>query len=145
MRRNVVLFLVMCTVFAQDAPGPRARELERRAEQLLDQGDRAGALKLLAEAADLRARGVPAEPERPSREREAEEALRDMERALAQGDVAAARKAGGRAHELLGAWEKDLQARERRWRERRAALPVEQRLDELERQVRELRQRIEPR
>ncbi|MCK6462113.1 MAG: hypothetical protein L6Q95_19695, partial [Planctomycetes bacterium] len=62
MRRVAVLFVAFCAAFAQEDRKARARELEVQAEKALDEGRRADALKLLAEAAELRAQARDAAP-----------------------------------------------------------------------------------
>ena len=149
MRRTAVLFLVFCTAFAQEDPRARARELERQAETALSDGRRADALKLLAEAAELRASGAPeahpVELPKPAlkgapgeRCATANIALGVVDAALEKGDIEAARKAAVAAREILAAWATDLEERERRLAE--GATPVERRVAELERRVRELRE-----
>lgn len=151
MRRIAVFFIAFCAAVAQDDPRARARELERQAEKALDEGRRADALKLLADAADLRdkARGertpLPAAPKGDAKAEAGpadpvQVALGELDAAIGRGDAAAARKAAGEARERLLAWQRDLEARERKLAETRASTPVERRLDDLERQVRELKE-----
>lgn len=160
MRRTAFLCIAFCAAFAQEDPRARAREIERQAERALDEGRRTDALKLLAEAADLRARArgeaadrIPFDPRNqgpkaepvPQIARPAEEArtaadlaLKDLDGALGKGDAAAALKAGPRARDALAAWATDLEERERRLAEKQT--PVERRVEELERRVRELKE-----
>jgi hypothetical protein len=156
MRRITLLLLAFGAALAQEDPRARARELEVEAEKALDEGRRADALKLLAEAAELRAgaRGaaadrVPLEPKTPEPAKESapaaaegartgvDPALREMDVALGKGDAAAALKAGLRAREALEARARDIEARERRLRGSEAS--VEERLSKLEAQVEELK------
>jgi len=148
MRRTAVLCLLLCAAFAQEDPRARARQLESQAEKALDEGRRADALKLLNEAADLRAGAraaprIPFDPKNPDPNEEpvpttADIALKKMDLALGKGDAAAALKAGVHAREALAGWAKDLAARERRLAE---GTPVEKRVAELERRVEELSRR----
>jgi len=137
----------------------RARELERKAEQLLDRGRRDEALAVLAEAAELRAKARGEEgperkeappPPRHDMPREhprhgVDEALARMDQALEKGDLAAARAAAEKARRALGHWEEALVAREARpgpGAGGPAAAPLEKRLQELERQVAQLRREM---
>jgi hypothetical protein len=141
MRRIAVLLIAFCGAFAQEDPKARAKEIERQAEKALDEGRRADALKLLAEAADLRA-GVR-KPEPPAvvpLAQAATAALGELDAALAKGDAAAAKAAAGKAREALGKWEADLAAREQRLAPKE--VPVEQRLDEIERKIDEISKRV---
>ncbi len=150
MRRIAILFIAFCAAFAQDDPRARARELESQAEKALDEGRRADALKLLKDAAELRAGGVlrapfPVEEPPPplkgaagDREAAAQIALGAVDLALEKGDAAAARKAAVAARGILAAWATDLEVRERRLAEKET--PVERRIEELERKVRELKE-----
>jgi len=151
MRRTAVLFLVFCAAFAQEDPRARAQELERQAEKALDEGRRADAVKLLAEAAKLRAkagaRPAGARPEEPQprlpgqageRAATADIAIGELDAALGKGDAAAARQAARRARELLADWAADLKEREQRLAEKET--PVDRRVAELERRVRELKE-----
>ncbi|HEX5139245.1 MAG TPA: hypothetical protein VFY93_19915 [Planctomycetota bacterium] len=162
MKRIALLFLACCAALAQEDPRARARELEVQAEKALDEGRRADALKLLAGAADLRAKvrdlAVPAAPEAkaaapspegamaaPSEPRAAPTApsakaaaiaLGAMDAALKNGDAGSALKAGEEARKALDGWAEELAARERRLAE---AGPVEDRVARLEEQVEELK------
>jgi hypothetical protein len=140
MRRTAVLCLLLCAAFAQEDPRARARDLELAAEKALDEGRRADALKLLNEAADLRAkaRAVKEPVPLPANPATADVALKEMDLALGKGDAAMALKAGLHAREALAGWAKDLEARERRLAE---GTPVEKRVTELERRVEDLSRR----
>jgi len=151
MRRILVLGALWCAAFAQEDPRARARELEIEAEKALDGGRRADALKLLAEAAKLRAGDTtPAEEPRPpiagapgDRAAAADLALGAVDAALEKGDAAAARQAALSARGILAAWATDLEARERKLTEART--PLERRVEDLERRVRELKEIAEGR
>jgi hypothetical protein len=124
MRRIAILFVLLGSLFAEENPKARARELEIEAQKALEEGRRADALRLLREAGDQRAGKTAA----PPRERAAA-ALAEMQAALAKGDAAAALAAGQRAHGALSAWSKELEP------------SVEERLDRLARQIEELQRR----
>lgn len=152
MRRIAVLFVVFSTAFAQEDPRGRARELELQAEKALGEGRRADALRLLADAAVLRAGGAPmarpVEVPQPALKGDAGErcmaadiALGKVDTALEKGDAAAACKAALEAREILAAWATDLEERERRLAEKET--PVERRVADLERQVLEMKKRAE--
>ncbi len=151
MRLTLILFALLCAAFAQEGPQARARELEIRAEKALDEGRRADALKLLAEAAELRAAGTaPVKEPRPplagvpgDRAAAADLALRAVDAALAKGDVGEARKAAENMRGILASWATSLAERERKLAQERT--PVERRIDELERRVTELKEIAERR
>jgi len=162
MKRIALLFLACCAALAQEDPRARAKELEIQAGKALDEGRRADALKLLAEAADLRAKvrdvAVPepgakpappapqgpmadasAKPQAPAASpsgKAAAVSLGAMDAALKNGDAASALKAGEEARKALAGWAEELSARERRLAD---AGPVEDRVARLEQQVEELR------
>lgn len=166
MRRIVLLVIACCAAVAQEDPRARAREIEIQAERALGEGRRDDALKLLREAADLRAKaratdrrldqttqesGAEPPPMKPvetpppplgagvaERATAADGAIGELDAALEKGDAGAARKAAVRARELLAAWASDLGERERRL----AESPVEKRVAELEAQVSELMKRV---
>lgn len=163
MRKIALLLVALSAAFAQEDPRARARQLELDAEKALDEGRRADALKLLAEAAEIRAQArdaapkpvpdakatepmagaPPAKPEADAPpEKAAAQGLAEMDAALGKGDTAAALKAGVRAREALGAWAKDLEARERRLAEREKPVDWEKRMAEIEAQLAELQKRI---
>jgi hypothetical protein len=163
MRMRIgVLLAALCAAFAQEDPRARARDLELQAEKALDEGRHADALKLLAEAAELRAKArdgappaapepkaAPAEPKAPGMPGApaptpagtADAALAEMDGALGKGDAAAALKAGHRAHEALEAWARDLGERERRLAGGRP-VDLEKRMAEAEAQLAELMKRV---
>jgi hypothetical protein len=130
MRTSALVLL--CALLApagdgEDLPG-RVRDLERRAEERLDAGDRAGAFALLAESAALREEARRGE----ARPTAADAAIAGLEAAAARGDAPAALAAAREARDALAAWRDALARREK------ALADVPRRLDELEREVREL-------
>lgn len=167
MRQVAILLLALCAALAQEDPRARARELEIQAGKALDEGRQADAMKLLKEAADLRAKvrdvAVPATPEAKPKAPAAQGAMAEPGKPQAPKPAAApappAAKAAGLA---LSAMESALKngdagsalksgaearkalaswASELAERERRLAQAgaVEDRVARLERQVEELR------
>jgi exonuclease VII small subunit len=137
----------------------QAQQLERKAEALLEQGKRGQAFDMLARAAELRERARAA-PEKKAQKKAAkkkrkakpagkpavEQAFKVMDAALKQGDLTAARKAAVRLRELLGLWERQLEAKEqvKAVRSKADDARLLQRIEALERQVRELRLELAP-
>ena len=132
MRRLLILFLACGALVAQEGPKARARALEIEAEKAIEEGRRGDALRLLREAADAREGKAPAPRPAPGAKE-----LAEMDGALGRGDAAAALEAGRRARDVLAAWAKDLEARERG----PGDMTVDQRLERAERQIEELRRR----
>ncbi|MHC4225441.1 MAG: hypothetical protein ACYSUN_15735, partial [Planctomycetota bacterium] len=137
----------------------QAQQLERKAEALLEQGKRGEAFDMLARAADLRERARAA-PEKKAQKKAAkkkrkakpagkpavDQAFKEMDAALKEGDLTAARKAAVHLRELLGLWERQLEAREqvKALRSKSDDARLLQRVEALEQQVRELRREIAP-
>jgi hypothetical protein len=158
MRRIAVLFAAFCAAVAQEDPRARAREIELEAEKALDEGRRPEALKLLAEAAEIRARARDGTP-RPVQEpkaapapdpkaaanpppaQAAEQGLAEMAAELGKGDATAALRAGERTRGALARWARDLEARERRLAAKGRA-DLEKRLAEIEAALAELRKQV---
>ena len=147
MGMGLCLLLVL-PALAQDSDDllQKARNLERRAGKLLDQGKRAEAFELLAQAAELRDKvrnpadrsdkqnakakagkkaGEKAPPGKASMA-----ALQRMQAALKGNDMNSARGAGVEAHRLLSAWAAQLSSRQNRLRKR---------VEAIEKQIAELR------
>jgi hypothetical protein len=140
MRRTLLLVIACCAAFAQEDPRARAREKEIEAENALDAGRREDALKLLKEAADLRA-GVaapeapPPEAKAPANAKGVAEALSELDAAIAKGDAAAVKAAAERARDLLAGWQASLEKRERALA---AGAPLEKRLAGIEKRIDEI-------
>ncbi|MHC4971486.1 MAG: hypothetical protein ACYTG3_04075 [Planctomycetota bacterium] len=165
----ISLFLLLAVpALAQDAEAllKKAKALDAKAEALLDQGRRAEAFELLAEAADLRAQarratGAVKEPAKPKAKKAKKKktkkkakapdpsqaldaAFRKLDQAMERGDMEGARAAAHEMRRHLLRWTKHLDAREKRLQGKgRGSKSVEARIAALEKQVKELRRLLD--
>jgi len=165
----LVLLVPIYVVGAEDGDDllKRARELDQRAEKLLDQGRRAEAFALLARASELRAeaRGerqpAPAAADKPQPQKKkrkkakaapkkdrprnvgkaANASLERLDKALEQGDMRGARAAASQTRNALARWAKDLAERERKLKAGPKGMP--DRITTLENRVEKLRAELE--
>ena len=159
----ISLFLLLAVpALAQDSEAllKKAKELDAKAEALLDKGRRAEAFELLAEAADLRAqaRRATGAVEKPARKKKTKQkktkkkakapdprqaldaAFKKLDQAMERGDMEGARAAAHEMRRHLLRWTKHLDAREKRLQGKgKGSKSVEARIAALEKQVKELR------
>jgi len=160
MKKLAVFLLIILPVVAQepgDARNPleKARELERKAGKLLDQGQRGQAFELLAQAAKLRdiARAETTKAkaktkkkkqgQKPRARKAANNALAAMDASLMNNDLKKTRRHAEEARKALGRWARELAAREKRLMGKSAPKePLLKRVESLEKQLAELRRML---
>ncbi len=159
MKRLVAFLLLVLPVLAVLADDveetlKKARELERRAGVLLDQGKRGQAFDLLAQAAQLRDEArAAAKAAKPKKEKKTEKqaparrvsntALEMMDLCLEKNDLKGARRYAEKARKALGRWAGELAAEEKRLRGKSAiGKPLLKRVESLEKQLAELHRMI---
>lgn len=153
MKRLVVFLLIILPVVAEE-PGDtlkKARELERKAGKLLDQGQRGQAFELLAQAAKLRdmarAEATKAKTKKKSPKvggrKAANKALAAMDASLMTNDLKKTRQHAEEARKALGRWARELAAREKRLMGKSTPKePLMKRVESLEKQLAELRRML---